>query len=93
MRPRRIGEDALGRLLSALRAGREAALGTYIFKGLRIQVSRYGASGTDRSARLYRTRRALGLCVRCGVRVARRNTVTGKPYRLCDAHRKSIDMV
>ena len=93
MRPRRIGEEALARVLAAVRAGRDTAVGTYLFKGLRLQVSWYGSSGTDRSARLYRVRRQRGLCVRCGARVTRRNPATGKRYRLCDAHRKAIDRV
>lgn len=93
MRPRRIGEEALGRVLAALRAGRDTAIGTWLVKGLRVQISRYGSSGTDRSARLYRIRRARGVCVRCGARVTRRNPATGRPYRLCDAHRLAVDRV
>ncbi len=89
--PVRLSEQSLRRLAADLRAGREAAIGTWLYRGLRVQVSRYGASGTDRSARLYRARRAKGLCVRCGARVARRNPATGRPYRLCEEHRRAID--
>ena len=91
MVPVRLAEQALRRLLSLLRAADEAAIGTWLYRGLRVQVSRYGASGTQRSARLYRARRAKGLCVRCGARVSRQNPATGRPYRLCDEHRRAID--
>jgi hypothetical protein len=89
--PSRITATDLRRLLADLRAGRDAAIGTWLYRGLRVQVSRYGASGTERSARLYGVRRRRGLCVRCGARVTRRNPVTGRPYRLCEEHRRAID--
>jgi hypothetical protein len=80
-------------MLADLRAGADAAVGTYLYKGLRIQVSRFRSTGTARSARLYRARRERGLCVRCGAGVARRNPSTGKLYRLCEEHRRKIDGV
>ena len=89
--PARITEQALRRLAADLRAGRDAAVGTWLYRGLRVQVSRYRASGTDRTARLYRLRREKGLCVRCGVRVTRKNPATGRLYRLCEEHRRTID--
>ncbi len=93
MGPARLAAEALRRLLARLQAGSDAAVGTYLYKGLRVQVSRYRSTGTERSARLYRARRARGLCVRCGIRVTKRNPSTGKPYRLCEAHRKAVDGV
>lgn len=89
--PSRLTDTGMRRLLADLRAGREGAIGTWLYRGLRVQVSRYGASGTERSARLYRARRAKGLCVRCGARVSRQNPATGRPYRLCEEHRRAID--
>ena len=89
----RLGTEALRRMLADLRAGADAALGTYLYKGLRIQVSRFRSTGTVRSARLYHTRRKRGLCVRCGAGVTRRNQLTGKLYRLCETHRIKIDGV
>lgn len=89
--PTRVTPTDLRRLLADLRAGRDSAIGTWLYRGLRVQVSRYGASGTERSARLYAARRRGGLCVRCGVRVTRRNSATGRPYRLCEEHRRTID--
>lgn len=93
MGPTRLGTETLRRMLADLRAGADAALGTYLYKGLRIQVSRYGSTGTARTARLYRTRRERGLCVRCGAGVTRKNPSNGKLYRLCEAHRRKIDSV
>ena len=91
MEPRKITSDALKHVFTDLRTGDEKAIGTWLFKGYRVQVSRYQSSGTERSALLYRKRRDQGLCVRCGVRVTRKNPLTGMLYRLCDAHRKEID--
>lgn len=91
MEPRKITSDALKRVFSDLRSGDEKAIGTWLFKGYRVQVSRYQSSGTERSALLYRKRRDQGLCVRCGARVTRKNPLTGTLYRLCDDHRREID--
>ncbi len=91
MEPGKISADALKRVFAALKAGDEKAVGVWLFKGMRVQVSRYRASGPERSAQLYRKRRREGLCVRCGARVTRRNPSTGTLYRLCDDHRKKID--
>jgi len=91
MEPKKIAADSLKRVIADLRTGNEKAIGTWLFKGYRLQVSRYKSSGTERSALLYRKRRDAGLCVRCGTRVSRRNPLTGSLYRLCDTHRKEID--
>jgi hypothetical protein len=91
MNPRKIDSDALRRVFSELKTGREQSTGTYLYKGYRVQISKYQSSGTERSAQLYRKRREMGLCVRCGTRVNKRNPLTGKLYRLCDDHRKEID--
>ncbi len=91
MEPKKIAPDALKRVFADLKTGREKAIGTWLYKGYRVQVSRYKSSGTERSALLYRKRRDEGLCVRCGARVTRKNPLTGALYRLCDTHRKEID--
>jgi hypothetical protein len=91
MNPKKISPDALKKIFSDLRSGKEQSTGTYLYKGYRLQISKYQSSGTERSALLYRKRRAQGLCVRCGEKVTKRNPVTGKLYRLCDDHRKEID--
>lgn len=93
MGPARLAAEALRRLIADLRAGSDSAVGTYLYKGLRVQISRYRSTGTERSARLYRARRRRGLCVRCGTRVTKRNPSTGELYRLCEAHRKAVDGV
>ncbi|HET6450568.1 MAG TPA: hypothetical protein VFI08_04615 [Spirochaetia bacterium] len=91
MEPRKISADSLKQVVADLRNGDEKAIGTWLYKGYRLQVSRYKSSGTERSALLYRKRRDAGLCVRCGTRVTRKNPLTGSLYRLCDTHRKEID--
>ncbi len=91
MEPKKITADSLKHVVSDLKLGDEKAIGTWLFKGYRLQVSRYKSSGTERSALLYRKRRDEGLCVRCGTRVTRKNPLTGSLYRLCDTHRKQID--
>jgi hypothetical protein len=91
MTPKKITADALKKVFGELRAGKEQSTGTYLYKGYRLQISKYQSSGTERSAQLYRKRREMGLCVRCGTKVTKRNSATGKLYRLCDDHRKEID--
>ncbi len=91
MEPKKIAPDALKHVLADLKNGSEKAIGTWLFKGFRLQVSRYQSSGTERSALLYRKRRDNGMCVRCGAKVTRKNPSTGALYRLCDLHRKEID--
>ncbi len=91
MNPRKIDSDVLRKVFSELKTGREQSTGTYLYRGYRVQISKYQSSGTERSAQLYRKRREQGLCVRCGTRVSKRNPLTGKLYRLCDDHRKEID--
>ena len=81
MEPRKITPDALKRVLADLKTGNEKAIGTWLFKGYRVQVSRYKSSGTERSALLYRKRRDEGLCVRCGAKVTRKNPLTGALYQ------------
>lgn len=92
MNPRKITPDVLRKVFTELKAGKEQSTGTYLFRGYRVQISRYQSSGTERSAQLYRKRREQGMCVRCGKKVTKRNPITGKLYRLCDEHRKEIDI-
>jgi hypothetical protein len=91
MEPRRITPKKLDQLFASLKSASEESIGTYLYKGLRVQVSKYRASGAERFARLYKRRRAQGLCVVCGDRVTSRNPRTGRLYRLCDHHRDKID--
>ena len=91
MEPKKIAMQALETVISELIKGSEEARGTYLYKGFRLQISKYKASGAERTSRLYHKRRKLGLCIRCGVKVGKNNSRTGKLYRLCDYHRNLID--
>ena len=57
MSPRKINGDALRKVFSELKTGREQSTGTYLYKGYRVQISKYQSSGTERSAQLYRKRK------------------------------------
>ncbi|MBN1697784.1 MAG: hypothetical protein JW881_09735 [Spirochaetales bacterium] len=81
----------LGKIADNLKNGDETAIGTYLYKGLRVQISKYKASGSERFARLYRKRREKGLCVICAAKVTQKNPKTKKLYRLCELHREKID--
>lgn len=91
MDPKKVTIKTLQGILEHLEEGSEDAIGNYLFKGFRIQVSKYKSSGTERYMRLYRNRRENGLCVRCGKKVTTRNQSTGKLYRLCEFHRDITD--
>ncbi|HNX23937.1 MAG TPA: hypothetical protein PKG60_07785 [Spirochaetota bacterium] len=91
MEPKKITVKSLEKILDDIKEGSESSIGNYLFKGFRIQVSKYKSSGTERYMRLYKSRREQGLCVRCGVKVTDKNTKTGKLYRLCEYHRETTD--
>ncbi len=91
MDPLSITSTRLQRVIEELKDGFETSIGTYLYKGLRIQISKYKASGSERFARLYHKRRDLNLCVICGEKVTERNPKTKKTYRLCSYHRNKID--
>ena len=91
MDPKRVTVKTLEKVMDELMQGTEAAIGNYLYKGMRVQISQYRASGAQRYARLYHRRRLEGLCVKCGAKVRQRNPSTGKLYRLCDTHRQLID--
>jgi hypothetical protein len=91
MEPKKVTIKSLKGILDNLKDASEEAIGTYLYKGLRVQISKYKASGSERFARLYHRRRKQGLCVVCGKKVTHRNSRTGKLYRLCDVHREKID--
>ena len=91
MEPKKVSIKILEDVLDHLKKGSDSAIGNYLFKGYRVQVSRYKSSGTERYMRLYRRRKEMGMCVRCGEKVTRRNPYTNKLYRLCDFHREITD--
>jgi hypothetical protein len=91
MEPKKVTAKKLQGVIDELKRASEESIGTYLYRGLRIQISKYKASGSERFARLYHRRRKQGLCVVCGKKVTSKNRRTGRPYRLCDDHRKKID--
>jgi hypothetical protein len=91
MEPKKVTIKNLEKMLENLEEGSETAIGNYLYKGFRVQVSRYKSSGTERYMRLYRNRRENGLCVRCGKKVTKKNPNTNKLYRLCEFHREITD--
>ncbi|PKL41110.1 MAG: hypothetical protein CVV44_00280 [Spirochaetae bacterium HGW-Spirochaetae-1] len=91
MEPKKVSLKTLEQVLEDLGNSSDEAIGNYLYKGYRIQVSRYKSSGTERYMRLYKKRREQGLCVRCGEKVTKKNPNTGKFYRLCDFHREVTD--
>jgi hypothetical protein len=91
MEPIQVNPVKLKKIAELLKIADETAIGTYLFKNLRIQISKYKSSGSERFARLYKKRRDNGLCVICAEKVSTKNPKTGKLYRLCDIHRTQID--
>jgi hypothetical protein len=91
MEPIKATPQVLQKVVDNLIKGSGDARGSYLYKGFRLQISTYKATGAERTSRLYHKRRTLGLCIRCGKKVDGRNPKTGKLYRLCDEHRTMID--
>ncbi|ABJ75342.1 LIC10235 family protein [Leptospira borgpetersenii] len=91
MKPKKISKDDLESLITGVQSQSIEAVGNYLYKGFRIQISKYNLSGAERVQLLYQKRRNNGLCIVCGTKVSKKNPSSGKPYRLCERHRKSID--
>jgi hypothetical protein len=91
MEPIKATPQVLQKVIDNLIKGSEDTRGSYLYKGFRLQISTYKASGAERTSRLYHKRRDQGLCIRCGKKVGGKNPKTGKLYRLCDEHRSMID--
>jgi hypothetical protein len=91
MEPIKATPQVLQKIIDNLIKGSQDMRGSYLYKGFRLQISSYKASGAERTSRLYHKRRDNGLCIRCGKKVAGKNPKTGKLYRLCDDHRSIID--
>jgi hypothetical protein len=91
MEPKKVSFKTLEKMMDRLKVGSDEAIGNFLFKGYRVQVSKYKSSGTERYMRLYRRRKENGECVRCGKKVTKKNPHTGKLYRLCEYHREITD--
>ena len=90
MKPKKLTLLTLVKLFNAIKKRADSAVGNYLYKGLRIQVSKYNLSGSQRVSELYHRRRNNGLCILCGRPVAKVNPRTGKLYRLCAVHRRHV---
>ena len=91
MDPKKVTVNSLKTIFKELQKGSEEAIGSYLYRGFRIQISKYKSSGTERYMRLYNRRRKDGQCIRCGKKVTKKNPYTGKLYRLCEYHRQITD--
>lgn len=63
MKPKSIKPDELSKIFSELKKGEESAIGSYLVKGVRLQISKYNLSGAERVQLLYKRRRAQGMCI------------------------------
>jgi hypothetical protein len=91
MEPKKITIKSLDKIFELLKKADEDSIGTYLYKGLRVQISKYKATGSERFSRLYHRRRNNGQCVVCGTKVTKKNPRTKRLYRLCETHREKID--
>ncbi|MCZ8156663.1 MAG: profilin domain protein [Leptospira sp.] len=91
MKPKSIKSDDVAKIFANLKKGEENSIGSYLIKGIRVQISKYNLNGAERVQLLYKRRRSQGLCIVCGTKVVKKNPTTGTLYRLCEVHRKKID--
>ena len=87
-KPEKIDTAKLGKIFTSLKANPDTSTGNFLFKGYRIQITRYNLSNAERIKLFFQDRRNKGLCKRCGKKVVKVNPKTGKLYRLCELHRK-----
>ena len=90
-KPKKISTLDYQKINQTLLKQDELCVGNYLLKGYRIQISKYLQTGSERVMSVFRKRRSLGLCIVCAKPVKRMNRFSGKLYRLCDEHRKTID--
>ena len=90
-KPENVKPEDLKKIFDHLKKESDEAVGSYLYKGFRVQISKYMQTGAQRVQFLYKKRRELGLCIVCGKKVTKKNPTTGKLYRLCETHRKTID--
>ena len=88
IKPLKIDQGKLGKIFTSLKNKPEEATGNFLFKGYRVQITRYNLSNAERIKLFFQSRRSQGLCKRCGKKVVKVNPRTGKLYRLCETHRK-----
>jgi len=84
---KKIRAKTLNKIFDGLKNDPEKAVGSYLFRGYRVQVSKYNENGSERVLRLYNRRRKEGVCVICGKKVIKTNVYTKKKYRKCEKHR------
>lgn len=73
MKPKKISNDDLESLITGVKSQSIEVVGNYLYKGFRIQVSKYNLSGAERVQLLYQKRRNNGLCIVCGNKVTKKN--------------------
>ncbi|EOQ96293.1 profilin domain protein [Leptospira wolbachii serovar Codice str. CDC] len=72
MKPKSIKPDELSKIFAELKKGEESAIGSYLVKGVRLQISKYNLSGAERVQLLYKRRRTQGMCIVCGKKLQRK---------------------
>ncbi len=72
MKPKKISNDDLESLITGVKSQSIEVVGNYLYKGFRIQVSKYNLSGAERVQLLYQKRRNNGLCIVCGNKVTKK---------------------
>ena len=87
-KPEKIDTSKLGKIFKDLKEKPDTATGNFLFNGYRVQITRYNISNAERIKLFFQDRRNKGLCKRCGKKVTKINSKTGKLYRLCEPHRK-----
>ncbi|MCC5816018.1 MAG: profilin domain protein [Leptospira sp.] len=91
MKPKNLKPNDVDKLFETLKKSGDDAVGSFLIKGHRIQISKHNLTGAERVKLLYRKRRENGLCIVCGTKVTKKNPKSGKLYRLCEHHRGEID--
>lgn len=88
IKPEKIDATKLVKIFKNLKENPDTATGNYLFNEYRLQITKFNLSNADRIKLFFQNRRNQGLCKRCGKKVTKINSRTGKLYRLCEVHRK-----
>ena len=84
---KKLDKNSINSLIEKILNGDVGAFGDYQYKDLKILIRKKNPLNIkERSRRFYSIRRAKGVCVRCGEKVAK-NPKTGRPFRYCEKHR------
>ena len=77
-KPVNVKPEDFKKIFDQLKKESDESVGSYLYKGFRVQISKYKQTGAQRVQFLYKKRREQGLCIVCGKRHINKGRVFGR---------------